>query len=108
MTRSPRADVGRALGARDVAEHLRRLPPVNELDASYTQRGGARIHPTAIVSPGAELGPDVVVGPRAVVEGQTRIGAGTQLGAQCVVKRFTVMGRGNCPIVFNFPERLRT
>jgi UDP-N-acetylglucosamine acyltransferase len=68
---------------------------MNEPQPDYTRRGGARIHPTAVVSPGAELGSDVIIGPFAVVEGQTRIGAGTQLGAQCVVKRFTSMGTRN-------------
>lgn len=108
MTRSPRPDLGRVLGVRGVAEHLGRLPPVNEPDMSYTRRDGARIHPTAIVSPEAELGPDVVIGPWAVVEGQTRIGAGTQLGAQCVVKRFTEMGRRNrvheCAVLGGEPQ----
>ena len=84
-----------ALGGTDPAEHLRRLPPVNEPHPDYTRRGGAFIHPTAIVSRGAELGPDVVIGPYAIVESQTRIDAGTQVGAQSVIKRFTTLGRRN-------------
>jgi UDP-N-acetylglucosamine acyltransferase len=108
VTSNPQVDPGRALGARHVAEHLQRLPSVNALDAGYTWRGDTRIHATAIVSPEAELGPDVVVGPWAVVEGQTRIGAGTQLGAQCVVKRFTVMGSRNrvheCAVLGGEPQ----
>jgi UDP-N-acetylglucosamine acyltransferase len=95
MTMSHPAALGGVLGDTDPVEHLRRLPPVNEPHPDYTRRGGAWIHPTAIASPGAELGSDVVIGPFAVVEGQTRIGAGTQLGAHCVIKRFTVLGSRN-------------
>jgi UDP-N-acetylglucosamine acyltransferase len=39
----------------------------------------ARIHPTAIISPEADLGEDVQVGPYVVVEGDVRIGAGCVL-----------------------------
>jgi UDP-N-acetylglucosamine acyltransferase len=83
------------LGAMHPAAHLPGLPPVNEPQADYTRRGGAWIHPTAVISPGADLGSDVVIGPFTVVEGQTRIGAGTQVGAQCVIKRFTSAGTRN-------------
>lgn len=37
----------------------------------------ARIHPTAVVSPEAELHESVEVGPHAVIEGKVKIGAGT-------------------------------
>jgi UDP-N-acetylglucosamine acyltransferase len=74
---------------------IRRLPPLNEPRSDYTLRAGALIHPTALVSPEAELGSGVVVGPFAIVEGQTRIGAGSQIGAHCVIKRFTWMGARN-------------
>ncbi|MGH7224128.1 MAG: acyl-ACP--UDP-N-acetylglucosamine O-acyltransferase, partial [Gemmataceae bacterium] len=39
----------------------------------------ARIHPTAVIAPEADLGEDVQVGPYAVVEGEVRIGAGCVL-----------------------------
>lgn len=77
------------------ASHLRRLPPLNEPQSTYAPRADALIHPTALVSAEAELGPGVVIGPFAVVEGQTRIGAGSQIGAHCVIKRFTSMGTRN-------------
>jgi UDP-N-acetylglucosamine acyltransferase len=53
------------------------------------------IHPTAVVSPRAELAPDVTVGPYAVVEGDVTVGPGCEIGAHAVVKRFTTLGARN-------------
>ena len=53
------------------------------------------IHPTAIVSPKAELGENVVVGPYAIVEESTQIGAGTRLDAQAQVRRGSILGEEN-------------
>ncbi|HEV2914310.1 MAG TPA: acyl-ACP--UDP-N-acetylglucosamine O-acyltransferase [Pyrinomonadaceae bacterium] len=53
------------------------------------------IHPTAIVSPRAELGQGVRVGPYAVIEEEVSIGDGCELAAHAIVKRFTTMGRCN-------------
>jgi UDP-N-acetylglucosamine acyltransferase len=53
------------------------------------------IHPTAIVSPRAQLAPDVSVGPYAVIEDEVTIGAGCEIGAHAVVKRFTTLGARN-------------
>ncbi len=39
----------------------------------------ARIHPTAVIAPEADLGDDVQVGPHVVVEGEVRVGAGCVL-----------------------------
>ena len=39
----------------------------------------AGIHPTAIISPNAELAGDVTVGPYAVIDDQVMIGAGTRI-----------------------------
>jgi UDP-N-acetylglucosamine acyltransferase len=83
------------LRARYYRSYRRRLPPLNDAPAGYVPRADALIHPTALVSPEAELESGVVIGPFAVVEGQTRIGAGSQIGAHCVIKRFTSMGTGN-------------
>jgi len=55
----------------------------------------ARIHPTAVVDPSAELGHDVVIGPLAVVEAETRLGDGCILHAGAVVRRWTTLGNGN-------------
>jgi UDP-N-acetylglucosamine acyltransferase len=41
----------------------------------------ARIHPTAIIDPAADLGEGVEVGPFVVIEGEVRVGAGTVLRA---------------------------
>jgi UDP-N-acetylglucosamine acyltransferase len=54
-----------------------------------------KIHPTAIVSENARLGPGVSIGPYAVVESNTEIGGATEIRAQAIVKRFTVMGCAN-------------
>ena len=58
-------------------------------------RPSARIHPTAVISPEADLAEDVEVGPFAVLEGPVRLGPG------CVVRPYVhligplTMGRGN-------------
>lgn len=60
----------------------------------------ARIHPTAVVSPQAEIGADVEIGPFCVIEGKARIGARTKLRSHVVVGPYTEMGEDN--IVFPF------
>lgn len=56
---------------------------------------GRVIHPTAIVSPKAQLGEGVVIGPYCVVEEEVTIGDGTILEAYVVIKRLTHIGRFN-------------
>ena len=53
------------------------------------------IHPTAAVSPRAELSGGVRVGPYAVVEDEVFVGEGCEIGAHAVVKRFTTLGARN-------------
>ena len=53
------------------------------------------IHPTAIVSDGAELGDGVRVGPGAIIEGPSRIGPGTMVGPYAYIGPNTEMGRDN-------------
>lgn len=55
---------------------------------------GTRIHPTAIVDPGAELGAGVDVGPWSLVGPGVRIGEGTVLGPGVLVERNTEIGSG--------------
>jgi UDP-N-acetylglucosamine acyltransferase len=55
----------------------------------------ARIHPSALVDPGAELDDDVEVGPFAVVGAGVRIGAGTRIHAHATLEGPTTLGRGN-------------
>lgn len=54
-----------------------------------------RIHPTALVDPGAELAADVEVGPYCVVGSKVKLGAGTVLDAHVVVGGRTTIGRNN-------------
>ena len=55
------------------------------------------IHPTAVVSPMAELGDGVKIGPYCIVEGRSVIGAGTTLKAFVSVWDFVTIGE-NCRI----------
>jgi UDP-N-acetylglucosamine acyltransferase len=54
-----------------------------------------QIHPTAIVSPEADLGEDVSIGPYAIVGPGVRLGRGTSVGAHAQLKGPTTMGEGN-------------
>jgi UDP-N-acetylglucosamine acyltransferase len=53
------------------------------------------IHPTAIVSPRAELDSTVDVGPYAIIEENVRIGAGTRVMAHAFLTGYTEIGRDN-------------
>jgi UDP-N-acetylglucosamine acyltransferase len=55
----------------------------------------ARVHPTALVDPGAELAEDVEIGPYCVIGPKARIGAGTVLGSHVVIDGRTTVGRRN-------------
>src|SRR5437868_5752466 len=55
----------------------------------------ARIHPTAIVSPEAELAEDVQVGPYVVIEGPVRLGPGCVLKPQVHLVGPMTMGSRN-------------
>jgi UDP-N-acetylglucosamine acyltransferase len=55
----------------------------------------ARIHPTAIVDAGAQLGEDVDVAAYALVGPGVRIGEGTRIGPHSVIEGHTTIGRGN-------------
>jgi UDP-3-O-[3-hydroxymyristoyl] glucosamine N-acyltransferase len=50
------------------------------------------IHPTAVISPTAQLAPGVSIGPYAVIEDEVKIGAGTQIGAFCFLGRAATVG----------------
>lgn len=54
----------------------------------------SKIHPTAIVEPGAGIGADVEIGPYCVVGSQVRIGAGARLMSHVVVAGATTLGAG--------------
>lgn len=53
------------------------------------------IHPTAIVSPKAQLAEEVTVGPYAIIEEGAEIGARTRIDAQAQVRKGAVLGEGN-------------
>ncbi len=54
-----------------------------------------KIHPTAIVSPGAELADDVMVGPYVVIEDDVVIGRGTEIYGNARIGRYTTVGEQN-------------
>ncbi len=51
-----------------------------------------RIHPTAIVDPGAQIADDVEIGPYSIVGGDVTIGARTVLRSHVVIEGWTVLG----------------
>ena len=53
------------------------------------------VHPTAVISPRAQLAPGVRVGAYAVIEDDVVIGEACEIGAHAVVKRFTTIGARN-------------
>ncbi len=55
----------------------------------------ARVHPTAIVEPGARIDTDVEVGAFSVIGPDVEIGAGTVIGPHAIVRGHTKMGRNN-------------
>jgi UDP-N-acetylglucosamine acyltransferase len=56
---------------------------------------GPRIHPTAIVDPGADLAPDVRVGAYSVIGARVCVGAGTRIGHHVVIGGRTRIGERN-------------
>ena len=53
------------------------------------------IHPLAVVSPQAKLGPNVAIGPFTIVEADVEIGDNCELASGVVVKSGTRLGTGN-------------
>ena len=54
-----------------------------------------KIHPTAVIQPGAEIGTDVEIGPYSIVGPKVRIGDGTRVGAQVVLDGSLTIGEEN-------------
>jgi UDP-3-O-[3-hydroxymyristoyl] glucosamine N-acyltransferase len=52
------------------------------------------IHPTAVISPTAQLAGGVAVGPYAVIEDRVKIGADTEIGAFCFLGHAATIGEG--------------
>lgn len=55
----------------------------------------ARIHPTAIIHPNAQLADDVQVGAYSIIGEGVRIEAGTEVGSHCVIDGLTQIGKNN-------------
>jgi UDP-N-acetylglucosamine acyltransferase len=53
------------------------------------------IHPTAVISPRAEIASDARVGPYVVIEDDVTISEGCEIASHAVIKQFTTLGRGN-------------
>jgi UDP-N-acetylglucosamine acyltransferase len=68
------------------------------------------IHPLALVSPAAQIGPGVRIGPFCVVEDDVVIGEGCQLASHVVVKDGTRLGPGNiiheAAILGGYPQHI--
>jgi UDP-N-acetylglucosamine acyltransferase len=54
-----------------------------------------RIHPTAIVEPGAELGDGVEIGPYAYIHDKVLIGEGSRVDAYAQIYSYTTLGKNN-------------
>lgn len=54
-----------------------------------------KIHPTAVIETGAQLGVDVEIGPFAVITSRVQIGDGTKIGAHVVIEGRTAIGARN-------------
>jgi UDP-N-acetylglucosamine acyltransferase len=54
-----------------------------------------KIHPTAVVAQGAQLGLDVEIGPHCVISEHAVIGDGTRIGPQVVISGRTTIGKEN-------------
>jgi UDP-N-acetylglucosamine acyltransferase len=52
-----------------------------------------KIHKTAIVHPGAQLGADVEIGPYSIVDENVRIGSGTSIGPYVYLEGWTTIGK---------------
>jgi UDP-N-acetylglucosamine acyltransferase len=56
---------------------------------------GCRIHPTALISPEADLADDVLVGPYAIIEGRVKLGPGCVLRPRAHLIGPLTMGKNN-------------
>ena len=75
----------------------------------------SKIHPTAVVDPGAKLGDDVTIGPLAVIGGEVELGNGVEVGPHACIDGRTRIGArtriypfavlGHTPQILNFDGR---
>jgi UDP-N-acetylglucosamine acyltransferase len=55
----------------------------------------SKIHPTAVIYPGAEVADNVEIGPYSVIGPNVKIAEGNKLGAHCVIEGHTTIGKNN-------------
>lgn len=71
----------------------------------------ALIHPTALISSGAEIAADVSIGPYSIIGDNVRIGQGTRIGNHVVIEGWTDIGEYNQiftgAIIGNIPQDLK-
>ena len=60
-----------------------------------------KLHPTAIIHPGARLAEDVEIGAYSIIGEHVEIGAGTWIGPHAVIEGHTRIGRNNRIFQFN-------
>ena len=65
---------------------------VAEVELTAAPPPGPRIHPTAVVAPGAELGDGVRVSAYAVIGPRVRVGSGSWIGPHAVLQGRTTLG----------------
>lgn len=53
-----------------------------------------RVHPTAVIDPGADLASDVEVGPYAVIEAGVTIASGCRIASHAVIRRYSRLDEG--------------
>lgn len=71
----------------------------------------SKVHPTAIIEPGATLGNDVHIGPYSIIGEHVSIGDGTHIGPHVVVEGWTTVGKRNKiytgAVIGNDPQDLK-
>ena len=75
-------------------QDVRRGPAVKE-ERGHATLTSELIHPTAVISPEADLAVDVQVGPYAIIEGPVQVGAGSIIEAHACLSGPMAMGRDN-------------
>jgi len=79
------------------AERKERPVALTSQNGTHATETAPQVHPTAIVSPRAQLSQGVVVGPFCIVEDDAFLGENTSLESHVVIKRGTQIGR-NCRV----------
>lgn len=65
----------------------------SELEVATAGKQSPRIHPRALVDPGAEIGSGVEIGPNTIIGPDVTIGEGTRIGANCLLDGWTSVGK---------------